>query len=487
MPLDSIMIEKLAFELNNSLQNANIKRIYNISKNEFLVKFQNKQNLYISVNNECRVNITTREFIFPKIPLNFTMILRKYLKTYKLINLTNYQNDRILKLTFAGLNELKDYTTLHLYIELFNRYSNLILTKEDNTIINALKLINNENRSILPNYKYQVEYKENLETTTKIKEIQKNNPELFTKTEPCYTTTDFYFTNIFDDSVVYTDSISQLLDTFYVELDKKRRIDFLAKKSIKKISSEKKKLEKKLKKLDQDLEKSESLDKYKLYGDLILTYGYQNSNKELLQCKDYEGNNLQIKLNENLNVSDNANVYYNKYTKLKRSISHINEQIAITKNRINYLDNLLFQVSISNEVEILEITKEFEQIKNKSKTKTSTILTYNFDNYQILVGKNNLQNEEITFKLSNKNDIWFHVKDLPGSHVLLKTNEVNDEMIAKAASIAAYYSKAKTSPKVEVMYTNIKNVKKISNSYPGHVSIINDFKTIYIEPKEILP
>lgn len=480
MPIDSIFAKHLADELNSELHHASIKRIYNISNNEFLFKFHNKKNLYISLNNECRINITDFDYTFPTKPSNTTMLLRKYLNNYKVLDICSYNKDRIIRIELSGYNELKDITTYYLYIELFGRFSNLILTQKDNTIINALKLINSEEKTILPNYKYNSRTNDEYVISNKVDLTTSQALDSIIK--PCATEKDFYFTNVFNEETTTFDSLSQLLNSFYTSISKKRRINFLTGECQKKINLELKKLKRKLKYLNQDLENSNDYNKYKLYGDLILTYGYQNKNKDELTCNDFENNSVTIKLNNTLSVSDNANKYYARYAKLKRSIEHINNQLQYTNDRIYYLENLLFQLDICSEIEITQIYDEYTQTTRKKSEKNSSILKIETDQYTILIGKNNLQNEEITFKLSRRDDIWFHVKDLPGSHVILKCDDVSDEIIEIAAKYAAIYSKAKNYPKVEVTYTNVKNVKKISGSYPGHVSIINESKTIIVEP-----
>lgn len=480
MPIDSIFTKHLADEINDSLSSASIKRIYNISNNEFLFKFQNKQNLYISLNNECRANLTKIDYTFPLKPSNFTMLLRKYLNNFKVKEVTAFNKDRIIRMEYYGYNDLRDMTTYYLYIELFGRYSNLILTTDENIIIGSLKLINSESKTVLPNSKYAYEIYDQYIISNKVNISVED--ALNTNITPCTNSKDFYHTNVFNTEITTYSSLSLLLDEFYFNITKQRRISYLTKECQKKIDSELKKLTNKIKLLNKDYTKNQNFDKYKNFGDLILTYGYQNKQLDELKCKSFEGEDVVIKLDEKLSVADNANKYYSKYSKLKRSLSFISEQIEITNQRIEYLDNLKYQLSVCDEHEIKQIYNEYSQVTNKKEVIQSKVLTITGDEYTILIGKNNLQNEEVTFKLSRKNDIWFHVKDLPGSHVLLKSDNPTDEQIEVAASYAAYYSKAKTFPKVEVTYTNVKNVKKISGSYPGHVSIINDQNTIIVEP-----
>ncbi len=484
MPIDSIFTKHLATELNDLISNASIKRIYNISNNEFLFKFHNKHNMYISVNNECRVNVTDTDYTFPQKPSNFTMLLRKYLNNFKVASIDAFNKDRIIQIEFYGYNDLKDMTTYYMYIELFGRYSNIILTTKDNLIINCLKLVNNETRTLLPNYPYTYEKKQEYVITSKANIDVKTALNLEIK--PCTNGKDFYFTNIFNDNITSFDTLSSLLDYHFYSITKKRRIDFLTKQCLKNINSEIKKLERKVGILNKDFNKNKEYSIYKTYGDLILTYGYLEKLGDTLSCLDYDGNNIEIKVNSKLSVSDNANKYYHKYSKLKRSLEHIKSQIAIANQRVEYLENLKFQLSVCNETEIKQIYNEYNQVTNKKEVKQSKILTITEADYTILIGKNNLQNEEVTFKLSRKNDMWFHIKDLPGSHVVLKSDNINDDNIKVAAEYAAYFSKGKNFPKVEVIYTSIRNVKKISGSYPGHVSIINDQNTIIVEPKKTI-
>ncbi|MFV0499489.1 MAG: NFACT family protein [Bacilli bacterium] len=482
MPIDSMFTLYLAKELNRDLHNAKIKKIYNINSNDFLFKFQNKLDVYISSSNECRINVTNKTYSFPTKPLNFTMLLRKYLGNKKVINVCAYQKDRIIRVEFSGLNEAKDLTTYYLYIELFGRYSNIILTKFDNTIINSLKYVNNNFKTILPNYKYYIEAKDTYFISPKVNISIEKLTNVYVCA--CATKDDFYFTKVFKEESESFTSLSSLLDHFYQKDCNNDNVNILLKKCTAKIKQDYKKTKNKVNVLKKELQKNSKYKIYKIYGDLILTYGYNKKISNYLVCNDFDGNKVKININKNISISDNANSYYNKYAKLKRSITHINNQITATYHRLDYLDNLLFQLSIANENEIVILCNDYLHISHKNKTvKKINIMTIENTDYKILIGKNNLQNEEITFKLSNKNDIWFHVKDLPGSHVLLKSDNITDDQILLAASYAATYSKAKNYPKVDVVYTNVKNVKKISGSYPGHVSIINEKKIITVNNK----
>ncbi len=475
MALDAHFIKYLATELKNELHSSKIKKVYNISNNQFVFQTHDKKSIYISCNNEARINLTNKKFVFPSTPSNFTMYLRKYITNFQIQEVEQFNNDRIIKLSLVGLNELKDITYYNLYLELFGRFSNIILCNEDNTILNALKLINNENRTILPNSKYLYDLKDKLPNSK-----YNFNSDVV---NPSYTDKDFYYMNVFKENVKHTTTLSQLLDTFYEKYDTLRRINNLSNSILKKINSKLKSKKNKLNKLKIDLENNSSCDHLKNYGDLILTYGINNNDKNQLKCIDFNNNQIIIPLKPNLSVSDNANNYYNKFQKKKRSIQIIKEQIEITENEIKYLEEILFQLEIANEHELIEITNEFKQVKIKEKNSKSTVLTKEYKGATIYIGKNNVQNNNVTFNISHKSDLWFHIKDLPGSHVVVKNHNNDEDIIKYAASIAGYFSKGRNYPYVDVMYTEIKNVKKISGSYLGHVNVINNVNYIKVEPK----
>ncbi len=475
MGLDTKFVKHLTAELNSNLDKSKIKKVYNISKNQFVFQTHDKKSIYISCNNEARINLTSKKFVFPSTPSNFTMYLRKFITNFQITSIEQINFDRIVRITLVGLNELKDITTYHLYIELFGRFSNIILCNENNIVMNALKLVNNENKTLLPNCKYEYPLSTNSEADTNEQVI------------PCYTSNDFYYKNIFSSEVTITASLSELLDTYFEEYDSRRRINNLSNSIFKKITTKLKSKKNKIQKLLKDLEANQNSEHLRIYGDLILTYGFSNIDKENLKCKDFDGNEISIPLNSMLSTSENANYYYTKYQKKKRSISIIQEQISKTKEEIYYLEEIIFQLGIANEKELVEITNEFKQIKFKNKKDKSIITKIDFKNATIYIGKNNIQNNEVTFNIARKDDLWFHIKDIPGSHVVVKNHENDNEVIEYAAKLAGYFSKGKNYPYVDIIYTTISNVKKISGSYLGHVKLINDTKHISVKLTEFNP
>lgn len=235
---------------------------------------------------------------------------------------------------------------------------------------------------------------------------------------------------------------------------------------------------------EKQLQDADKKDIYRVYGDLLNTYGYSLKVGESSFTTEnfYDDNKeITIPLDKNKSAKENAKKYYDKYAKLSRTTKALSEEILNTKNDIEHLLSIQTALDVSSDDESLsQIRQElvdFGYIKKHSsgKQKKSTSHPYHYistDGYDIYVGKNNYQNEELTFKVATGNDWWFHAKGIPGSHVILKSNneeELPDRAYEEAASLAAFYSKAKDADKVEVDYIQKKNIKKVAGAAPGFV------------------
>ena len=235
---------------------------------------------------------------------------------------------------------------------------------------------------------------------------------------------------------------------------------------------------------EKQLQDADKKDIYRVYGDLLNTYGYSLKGGESSFTTEnfYDDNKeITIPLDKNKSAKENANKYYDKYAKLSRTTKALSEEILNTKNDIEHLLSIQTALDVSSDDESLsQIRQElvdFGYIKKHSsgKQKKSTSHPYHYistDGYDIYVGKNNYQNEELTFKVATGNDWWFHAKGIPGSHVILKSNneeDLPDRAYEEAAALAAFYSKAKDSEKVEVDYIQKKNIKKVAGAAPGFV------------------
>lgn len=302
-------------------------------------------------------------------------------------------------------------------------------------------------------------------------------------------------------SIINDDSISKILENYYATKDIKDRIHQRSSDLRKSISIKLDRLYNKLNKQEKELIDSENADIYKVKGELITSYIYMiekgMESVEVSNFYDPEYKNIKISLNKNLTPSENAQKYFKKYNKMKTAKKEITSQMEITKEEVNYLENILLSIeNCENIAELMDIKEELTKvgylrgkINNKKEIKLTT-KPHEFissDGFKILVGKNNKQNDHLTLKVASSNDIWMHTKNIPGSHVIIKTEgkEVSDETIFEGAMLAAYFSKSKMSSQVPVDYTKKKNIKKPNGAKPGMV-IYETNQTIYVTPTEEL-
>lgn len=274
--------------------------------------------------------------------------------------------------------------------------------------------------------------------------------------------------------------VNTFLDNYYN--NKQENEQFLSYKNtlLSSIVSKLKKLSKKLSNINEKLEECSQMEKYKLYGELITSNLYQISKQRLSHIEllnYYDGTTIDIPLDISLYPNDNAKKYFKKYNKLKATNDIVQIQKIELEKEINYLESIVYEIEVSTCIsDIYAISDEVKssfslQSKKKQKNRTSPSkssnnltlpIKYNINGFNILVGKNNKQNDELTFKIANKDDLWFHVKDFHGSHTILQTNGAtpSQEILNKCAAIAAFYSQASNSSNVPVDYTLIKYVKK---------------------------
>ena len=281
------------------------------------------------------------------------------------------------------------------------------------------------------------------------------------------------------------ESISVLLETYYSTKNKLTRI---RQKSIDLRKVVQNTLEKDIKKYDlqiKQIEDTEKREKYRIYGELINTYGYgvTPGSKEFTANNYYTGEDIVIPLDPTLTPSENAKKYFEKYNKMKRTYEVLTELTISVKEEIDHLESILASLDIALlEEDLVQIRMEMEQcgyLKKKYQNKQNkkekiTSKPFHFissDGYHMYVGKNNFQNEELTFKLATGNDWWFHAKGAPGSHVIVKAgnDELPDSTFEEAAKLAAFYSKANTQDKVEIDYIQKKHIKKPAGAKPGFV------------------
>ncbi|MDI9475823.1 MAG: NFACT RNA binding domain-containing protein [Natronincolaceae bacterium] len=296
------------------------------------------------------------------------------------------------------------------------------------------------------------------------------------------------------------ESTNDMLESFYLKRDSKERIKQRTNDLRKNIRTKLDRMYNKLNNLNEDLKKGHNAEKYRLYGNLITANIYQIEKNQdtarLVNYYDKDHNTITIPLKKELTPAQNAQKYFKMYNKAKTAISEISNQIKKTRRDIDYLEQIMINIEqcthmsdieeIRTELEENKILKRKITKKGAKLDKRSNYLKYiSSEGFEIFVGKNNKQNNDITFKMASKEDLWFHIKDMPGSHVVLRQGNKTpgDLSILEAAALAAYYSKARNSTKVAVDYTQRKNVKKQHGAKPGMV-IYDNYSTVLVDSDE---
>ncbi|MBR4111335.1 MAG: NFACT family protein [Clostridia bacterium] len=285
--------------------------------------------------------------------------------------------------------------------------------------------------------------------------------------------------------------LSEFLDKFYNEKENKNILHGYKQSLSREVLNQKSKYDKNLKRVNEIIAESKDMEKYKEYGELLSSniYRMQSGLKEIEVENFFDNNNpIIIPLNESFSPSKNAQQYFKKYTKLKNSLMHANTQKEEYENNLDYLENILYQIDECENVnDVEEIRKELidegyihsSPSKKKKVQEVSLPHKYEMNGIEILVGKNNIQNEKLTLKESKKTYTWLHTKNVHGSHVIIKSDEVPDDVLLYAAGLAVKHSQGKDSSKIEVDYTLVKNVRKLPGGKPGKVTYTN-YKTIVI-------
>ncbi|WP_024784024.1 Rqc2 family fibronectin-binding protein [Streptococcus mutans] len=541
MSFDGFFLHHLTKELQEQILWGRIQKVNQPFEQELVLMIRNnRQNYKLLLSAHPvfgRVQLTKTDFQNPQSPNTFTMIMRKYLQGALIENIEQIENDRILEMSISNKNEIGDQIKVTMIIEIMGKHSNIILLdKNEEKIIESIKHIGftqNSYRTILPGSRYlappkiqaqnpftisdetlfEILQTEDLaannlqklfqglgrdtaaELSQRLKTDTFKNFKLFFDSPTSPTLTEKSFTAItFSNSQETFGSLSDLLDYFYQDKAERDRIAQQASDLIHRIQNELEKNKKKLKKQEQELQDTDKAEEFRQKGELLTTYLNQvPNNQDSVELDNYyTGQKVSIPLNKALTPSQNAQRYFKKYQKLKEAVKHLGSLISETKATIQYLesvDNALNQASLS---EISEIREELVQTgfvkrrhreKIQKRKKPEPYLASDGKTI-ILVGKNNLQNDELTFKMSKKGELWFHAKDIPGSHVLIKDNlNPSDEIKTDAAELAAYFSKARLSNLVQVDMIEAKKLNKPSKAKPGFVTYRGQ-KTLRVTPNE---
>ncbi len=567
MALDANTLAALAYELDCKLRGGRIDKIYQMSRSQILLTVRSlgeNYRLLLSCDaSKGRICLTSQTFENPDMPPVFCMLMRKHLAGGKLLSVEAVSNERIVKLTVESTNELFEITKKMLILEPMGKHSNIILTDENNRIIDAIRHIDftlSEKRQVLPGLFYElppvqdkidvhsltedgffahfnekcprdeiskklmddflgmspilareIEYQSggNLQKAGEIywDYLQKLSQKKFEPTllykkgtqEPkdLYIWDILQYGDFFDKKSCQT--VNECVDLFYKSKETKRRLEE-KKDSVSQIVE--KNLSRLYKKIDihrKNIKKAETKDRYRIYAELLTANLYQltENKKEVTLPNYYEENApLTIPLDETISPSRNAKKYFEKYNKEKTMEKISREMLSELHEEIRYLESVRDLLELSDdEKNIAEIKEELvlggyasdhNHGKNKKKNDTKITRPMEFlssDGTLILCGRNNRQNEELTLKIASKFDTWLHVRNVAGSHVVIRNQgeSVSDETLYEAALIAAQYSKVANDTKVSVEYTQVKYVKKPSGAKPGMV-IYDNFETIIAEP-----
>lgn len=537
MAYDGIMMHQVKKSLIDTIQSGRINKIYQISKYELLFQVRaNRKNYQLLISSHpmyARVQLTSLTYPTPEAPNPLTMLFRKLLEGGYIKEIEQIDLDRILKITFACHNELGDAIEYILYIEIMGKHSNIILVGKNNKIIDCIKHISpsmNTERFLQPGALYQLPpmveklnpFTSDFVEDSQLTKIYQGMAPILSK-EILYRidqgedfkeimkqidkSQDLYITKINDKEYFHVIELTHLqgittkyalfdgLDLHFNEIDQKERIKQQTSNLLKFIQNEYQKNTTKLKKLKATLEDYENSDDYRIKGDLLYAslHLMQKGMTSVEVDNYYDNTKMKITLDPKLDPKANAQKYYQKYQKAKNSINVLHQQIELTEKEIDYFDSLITAMSQASYYDALEIKEELENegyLKKKKQRNTirkkkipqfQKYLTK--DGIEIDIGKNNLQNDYLTFKYAHRYDMWFHAKDMPGSHVIVKAQDLDEYTIRLAAKIAAYYSKGKNSSSVPVNYTLVKTLKKPAGSKPGKV-ILDNYKTIYIDPDD---
>ena len=535
MAYDGIMMKAVLKQLHQQLYQGRINKIYQISNYELLFNVRaNQTNVKLLISchpSYARVNLTNENYTMPEVAPQLVMLLRKHLEGSHIQSIEQIGLDRIFKFTFLSRNELGDLVELYAYIEIMGKHSNFILCDQNHRIIDCLKRISpslNTVRFLQPGATYELPpmqtnklnlFEDGLIQTDNLnKTYQGVSPilsrELLYRLEQgekfedlldlLTNSTTLYLSQVGNKEYFHILPLTHLqvepvayplfegLEKHFKDMDVKERIKQQTSDLEHYLQQELNKNKTKLNKLEQTLYDSKNSDEYRIKGDLLFAslHLIQKGMKMVVVDNYYDDTKMTIELDERLDGKENAKRYYNRYQKAKNSIQYLNEQIELTKNEIDYFDTLITQLENANFLDALEIREELENLgylkkhkkKGKQKAKKPHFETYiTKDNIKVYIGKNNLQNDYLTFHFASKNYLWFHAKDMPGSHIVVNQETLDEYTLRLVANLASYYSKGKNSSSVPVNYALIKTLKKPNKGKPGQV-ILSHYKTIYIDP-----
>lgn len=541
MSFDGFFLHHMTEELSRELLGGRIQKINQPFEQELVLQIRsNRQShkLLLSAHSVFgRVQLTETTFENPAVPNTFIMVMRKYLQGAVIEAIQQVENDRILEISVSNKNEIGDSVAVTLVIEIMGKHSNIILLdKSSGKIIEAIKHVGfsqNSYRTILPGSTYvappqtgslnpftvgdeklfEILHTEDLEpkrlqqifqglgrdTATELSgrltadKLKTFRAFFASPTQPSLTEKSFSAL-LFSDSKTQMSTLSELLDTFYKDKAERDRVNQQASELIRRVENELEKNRKKLVKQEEELLATENAEEFRQKGELLTTFLHQvpNDQDQVELDNYYTGEKISISLDKALTPNQNAQRYFKRYQKLKEAVKHLTSLIEETRTTILYLESVETALAQASLTEIAEIREELIQTgfirrrqreKIQKRQKPEKYLATDGQTI-ILVGRNNLQNDELTFKIAKKDELWFHAKDIPGSHVVITGNlQPSDEVKTDAAELAAYFSKARLSNLVQVDMIETRKLNKPTGGKPGFVTYTGQ-KTLRVTPDE---
>ena len=540
MSFDGFFLHHMVEELRRELVNGRIQKINQPFEQELVLQIRsNRQShrLLLSAHPVFgRIQLTQTTFENPAQPSTFIMVLRKYLQGALIESIEQIENDRIVEITVSNKNEIGDHIQATLIIEIMGKHSNILLVdKSSHKILEVIKHVGfsqNSYRTLLPGSTYIAppsteslnpftikdeklfEILQTQETTTKnlqslfqglgrdtaneLENILVSN-KLSTfrnffnqETKPCLTETSFSPVPFANQVGEPFDNLSDLLDTYYKDKAERDRVKQQASELIRRVENELQKNRHKLKKQEKELLETDNAEEFRQKGELLTTFLHQvpNDQDQVILDNYYTNQPITIALDKALTPNQNAQRYFKRYQKLKEAVKYLTDLIEETKATILYLESVETVLNQAGLEEIAEIREELIQTgfirrrqreKIQKRKKPEQYLASDGKTI-IYVGRNNLQNEELTFKMARKEELWFHAKDIPGSHVVISGNlDPSDEVKTDAAELAAYFSQGRLSNLVQVDMIEVKKLNKPTGGKPGFVTYTGQ-KTLRVTP-----
>ena len=540
MSFDGFFLHHMVEELRRELVNGRIQKINQPFEQELVLQIRsNRQShrLLLSAHPVFgRIQLTQTTFENPAQPSTFIMVLRKYLQGALIESIEQMENDRIVEMTVSNKNEIGDHIQATLIIEIMGKHSNILLVdKSSHKILEVIKHVGfsqNSYRTLLPGSTYIAPPStESLNPFTikdeKLFEIlqtqetrAKNLQNLFQglgrdtanelesilvsdklptfrnffnqETKPCLTETSFSPVPFANQAGEPFASLSDLLDTYYKDKAERDRVKQQASELIRRVENELQKNRQKLKKQEKELLATDNAEEFRQKGELLTTFLHQvpNDQDQVILDNYYTNQPITIALDKALTPNQNAQRYFKRYQKLKEAVKYLTDLIEETKATILYLESVETVLNQAGLEEIAEIREELIQTgfirrrqreKIQKRKKPEQYLASDGKTI-IYVGRNNLQNEELTFKMARKEELWFHAKDIPGSHVVISGNlDPSDEVKTDAAELAAYFSQGRLSNLVQVDMIEVKKLNKPTGGKPGFVTYTGQ-KTLRVTP-----